>query len=188
VLLGTLTVPQSEAGSLPRPKFDGAEVITPDPISESGGGFFPTDDAFTIGTTVRSEDIDGDLITNDSENCLYAFNPDQLDRGRLNSDLADGRGDACQCGNLDEDPAHPGMVSADDVRPGLKLLAGALPDDAMRTNAEQLCSVSGLTEGGEPATSCNIADLVVLQRAVSQDGELNDECIRAQAAALAIGQ
>ncbi|MCH7644484.1 MAG: thrombospondin type 3 repeat-containing protein [Myxococcales bacterium] len=186
VLLGTLRVPQSEMGNLPRPKFDGAGmIVTTHPvISESDGGSFPSDLAFTIGTTVRSEDIDGDGITNDSENCLYAANPDQLDQGSLNSDLADGRGDACQCGNLDEDPANPGMVSADDVRPGLKLLAGALPDDAIRTKVEQLCSVSKISTGGALATSCNIVDLVVLQRAVSGGGELNDECIRAQAAAL----
>jgi hypothetical protein len=182
VILGRLTVPTSEAGNLPRPKFDGAGLITTDPvIFESDGGSFPSDQAFTMGTTVRSEDIDADGIANDSENCLYAPNPDQLDRGKLNSNLADGRGDACQCGNLYEDPLNPGMVGTDDVRPGLQLLAGALPDGPIRTNVEQLCSVSRLSMGGEPATSCNIADLVVLQRAVSGSGGLDDECIRAQA-------
>jgi hypothetical protein len=190
VLLGTLTVPESEAGNLPRPKFDGAQQFAETVILESTGFSFAKEDAFTMGTTVRSEDIDEDGITNDSENCLYAHNPLQLDQGRLNSDLADGRGDACQCGNFDEAPANPGMVGVNDVRPGLQLLAGALPEGEISTKEEQLCSVSNLATGEAPATSCNIADLVVLRRAVRPGGSsgVNYECTRAQAAALSSGQ
>ena len=48
-------------------------------------------------------DFDGDTITDVSDICPFAADPNQLDSGGIWSELADGIGDGCQCGDLNYD-------------------------------------------------------------------------------------
>ena len=189
VFLGTLRVPASQAGTIPTPTFSGASDIMTPVIELPGGGSFDIAAASLSGSTVITEDSDGDGITNDTENCVFFPNPDQLDGGGLNQAIADGFGDACQCGDLGIDPELPGVgvVSAADVMAGAMLVAGAVVDPVLQAAAEALCSVSGDSAGAGDPTSCNIKDLVVLQQATAGSGNLQSVCLRAVAASLSTG-
>jgi hypothetical protein len=183
VILGTLRI--LEGFPIPQPTSEGTAAFTAgaglgEPVVLTSGSF-EIASAFLSGTGAQTNDWDGDGITDDSENCLYAFNPDQADHGRLNDDtLFDGIGDACQCGDFlvrpdpGADPVRDGAVLWDDVEGGLDWLVGAMGDETSR----EFCSVVTDPSGG---TACNIKDLVVLRREILGQGTmLQQECTRAK--------
>jgi hypothetical protein len=56
-------------------------------------------------------DWDGDGVADAADNCPYAANPGQEDRGGVNSSSPDGVGDACECGDV----SGNGRVNGQDV-------------------------------------------------------------------------
>jgi hypothetical protein len=178
VILGTLAIPEGDPP--PVPTSEGTVLFTNlaglgEPIMLPTGSFSIAS-TFLAGSGVVTSDRDGDGITDDSENCLNAFNPDQDDRGGLLQTTFDGLGDACQCGNLFKDPSKPGALFADDVVSGLKFLAGALSDP----DAPEICSVSTEADGSRAGAECNIKDLVVLKRATNGAGGVQQACSRTE--------
>lgn len=98
-------------------------------------------------------DGDGDSVMDGSDNCPYASNPDQADRGGVGAgSLADGIGDACQCGDITGD----GRVSVADVTVLRRSLL--IPPTATQTRP-QLCDVGG-------SAGCSLADSVIISRAL----------------------
>ena len=71
----------------------GKEVLNP--VPEGSGpdpraAFGPHEERATPGYVfVASVDLDGDAVADEADNCIYVFNPEQLDRA------GDGIGDAC---------------------------------------------------------------------------------------------
>ncbi len=181
VILGTLSVPEGRAA--PTPTSVGVVAFAQLaglglPLQPNVGLDSSLGDAFLSGTGADTLDSDGDAITDDSENCLHAFNPDQSDRGGLMLTHFDGRGDACECGDLFKDPNNPGAVFDNDVNSGLQFLAGGL----IEPDAPEFCSVATERDGSSLGTECNSKDLVVLQRVTgpSSSGSLEQACPRAQ--------
>ncbi len=119
-------------------------------------------------------DPDGDLVPGDGngsgvagdfpcagsavgcdDNCAFAPNPSQADTGGPGA-LADGSGDACQCGDL----SGEGQLTAADAHAAREELAGfATGTDLSR------CNVVG-PAGGQPGT-CLLDDVVRIERAVA---------------------
>jgi hypothetical protein len=178
VILGTLRVPTVPPGTSqpPAPTAEGVDAFVVAaglgaPVTPTIGVPPPLGGAFMTGTNNSTLDSDLDTITNDAENCPHTVNPGQEDNGGLRSAVFDGRGDACQCGDLMVGlPERDGAVWPDDVRAGLQFLV----DPTGESSVEEFCSVS---EGVE----CNIKDLVILQRATSPVllGPLEQACPRA---------
>lgn len=96
-------------------------------------------------------DGDGDAIANGLDNCPAAANADQSDVGGIEPAGPDGIGDACQCGDVDDD----GGVRAADRAQLRQWLAGL----AQALAAPQKCSVA------QPQ-SCSILDATILGRAL----------------------
>ena len=127
---------------------------------------------FTTGAV--SEDSDGDLISNDTDNCAQARNDLQLDTGSVDSSDPDGIGNVCQCGNagvvLD---ATDGTVDASDVM----LVQNALLAPGSNTEVTAICSVDGdsvMSVGG--VDECNIKDVLMLDLAISTGVPLDQVC------------
>jgi hypothetical protein len=186
VILGTLRVPAG-TDPAPTPTLDGvqafidlaSQLVIGSPVKKNSGTDTSLNDTFLSGTGASTLDRDRDTITDDSENCVYAYNPLQEDNGGLLTPSFDGIGDACQCGDLMvglSGAGRDGAVMPEDVRAGLLFLAGAPTDEA----TEKLCSVA--KGAGETGADCNIKDMVVLQRATRPNGSGNIEqtCSRGQ--------
>ncbi|MFQ5515273.1 MAG: SMP-30/gluconolactonase/LRE family protein [Myxococcota bacterium] len=110
-------------------------------------------------------DHDADGVLDAEDNCAFASNPLQEDSGGLSSSLGDGRGDACQCGEVSGD----GVVDDVDLLQIRRWLTGSAP-----LAVEARCSVRGAEE-------CDIVDAVVLSRVLSGRGpELETVCTAAQ--------
>ncbi|MEX2205694.1 MAG: FG-GAP-like repeat-containing protein [Myxococcota bacterium] len=107
------------------------------------------------GTDPTLADSDGDTALDGSDNCPITANPTQSDVGGLSGEPADGIGDACQCGDVDDD----GIVGPADVEAYRDSLAD--PDGLPLTPAGVAkCSVI------ESAAPCEILDVTVIQRAL----------------------
>lgn len=114
-------------------------------------------------------DRDGDGLTDAKDNCPEEPNLDQLDRGGPGSGgteggVGDGTGDACQCGDTTDD-GDPGQPDVDEIRT-------ALADPAQGLAAPEKCNVVGATDpsdvdGDGLPDDCNVADVVVLRRALA---------------------
>ena len=89
---------------------------------------------FSAGVA-SAQDADGDGVPDTSDNCVYTANADQLDVGGLGAPSSDGVGDACQCGDLNDD----GVVDLLDAALYQRGLAGVLPVAL----PEDKCSVIG---------------------------------------------
>lgn len=101
-------------------------------------------------------DFDEDGLADDQDNCPFFPNPGQEDDGGLNTTNPDGLGTACQCGDVDDD----GWVGNFDIETYRHFLADP--------NGNPL-PIAGLSKGsviGGP-TDCDIADVVVLRRALA---------------------
>jgi len=189
VTLGILEVPATAVDVTPSITLNGAWEVAPPPSIFVTPGDFTYDETVGLnGTAATSEDSDGDRVSNDTDNCLFAANDDQLDRGGLNTTVADGRGDVCQCGESSDDgcilPAdHPQEPGLGDVVELQMVLAGATPN----AEADARCSVSSAASGSEDSTACNILDVIAVQQAVEEvpGAQLEPVCLRAVAAGLA---
>jgi hypothetical protein len=143
----------------------GAAIVmqTADPFVRADEIDIGDSDYALIGSGQAVEDSDGDGFVNNTDNCLYVAN-DQSDSGGLDTALADGRGDACQCG----DANHDGQVRTADVAALRQVLSGQTSDTA----AKELCSVSG-------NTVCDVKDVLVLSDTlVNPSGGLPPACAR----------
>jgi hypothetical protein len=85
------------------------------------------------------------------DNCPFIWTAEQ---GQTNSDALPA-GDACQCGDIDED----GRVTALDATIAREHLVGATLSGPF---AAERCNVIGPSDGG--ASDCDVADIYVLQR------------------------
>jgi uncharacterized repeat protein (TIGR03806 family) len=102
-------------------------------------------------------DSDGDGVSDLSDNCPYVAN-DQTDTGGIGAGSApDGRGNACQCGDL----LHDGRVTISDMLELRRSLAGssAFPPDL------GLCNVFDPQEGARG--DCDLLDAVAGSRALA---------------------
>ncbi len=94
-------------------------------------------------------DTDGDGVANADDNCPATANADQSDRGGVGSIIPDGIGDACQCGDVNND----GKVTNTDSTL-IKLFMFGLTMPSMNTD---FCDVNG-------DSSCTNTDSVLIQR------------------------
>jgi hypothetical protein len=111
-------------------------------------GFWPI-----VGGGFPNLDSDGDVIQAFRDNCAYTFNPGQTDSGGVDDVLADGIGDACQCGDVDDD----GIVDDLDVLAYRDSLADPI-GSALSPAGVSKCSVI------DSAGPCEILDVSVTQR------------------------
>ena len=102
-------------------------------------------------------DTDGDGIPDSSDNCPYTFNPDQKDSGGIGvGSPPDGIGDACQCGDVDNN----GSVTSTDATILARSLVGLSPYFSVAAMPGILkCDVNG--DG-----LCNSADKTIIGRAL----------------------
>jgi len=191
VSLGVLKVPTGVDDPTTPPllyqdPFDAAAVASPNPPIMKAPGATAHDliDRNLTQQAADNTDSDKDGISEDTDNCRYAKNglaePNpQSDVGGLSpSDRPDGRGDVCQCGEGD----GTGEIDANDLMELRRVLARN--DPVADEDALARCSVSTAIFGAEDAQSCNIKDLMDLQRALDAgsfpvgDGNV---CLRAMA-------
>jgi len=130
------------ASSLPFPLEAGDPDC--DGVPDDGDGSGTAGDHFCVGSVVPPCD----------DNCPNAVNPDQSDQGGLLSDLPNGRGDACECGDGSDD----GRVDGVDWVWLARSLASLPPALA----APEKCQV--LAEG-----PCDGLHLLQLRRALAGD-------------------
>jgi hypothetical protein len=98
-------------------------------------------------------DSDADVIPAWRDNCPFAFNPTQSDTAGILDPTPDGVGDACQCGDVDDD----GDVDDFDVFAFRDDLAGLAPLSAEGTAK---CTVIGASG------PCTVLDVSVTERAL----------------------
>ena len=107
--------------------------------------------------STMSEDADSDERRNEDDNCIYTANTSQMDSGGLewiDSNLPEGMGDACQCGDATGD----GIVSSSEAVDLAGLLGHLVsPDESV----EGRCSV-------DDEESCTIRDIVIHKRTLGQ--------------------
>ncbi len=141
---------------------DGAEVNThgtnPNLVDTDGDGLGDGVEVNVYGTSPILADTDGDAAQDGADNCPVTANPTQSDVGGVSGGPADGIGDACQCGDVDDD----GSVDSADVVAYRDSLAD--PDGLPLTSAGVAkCSVIG------SAGPCEILDVSVIQRALESE-------------------
>jgi len=157
-------------------KFEGLQVVggSDFPLIEidvSMNGQVCLDTAIQIrAEPAPPDDVDGDYIPNDSDNCPGAFNPDQADRDldrlgdacdlcpdystTINTDFdQNGIGDPCECGDQTQD----GVVNVVDiVSINLAIFGAVLTSPLCDTNFDDECDVRDIVGAnrkifGEPA-------------------------------------
>jgi len=100
-----------------------------------------------------SADGDLDFLGSDCDNCAHAANPLQEDRGGIGAgSAANGRGDACECGDVTGD----GRVTTADA---VSITRSLLVPPTATLAKPQLCDVGG-------SAACSTADAVVITRAL----------------------
>jgi hypothetical protein len=111
-----------------------------------------------IGAFDPADDLDGDGIQDLGDNCPFAVNTAQTNRGAFldPNDDADAFGDACQCAESTNDGAVLDPDDFDEIR---EYLAGRITNPVIAQETESRCSVAGPTD-------CNIRDLVYLKLAL----------------------
>jgi hypothetical protein len=155
--LGTFTL-GNPTGEPPVITLEGASTVAGLPLGspfvEPGGTLLEGSQALLTGAGATGEDFDGDGIQNETDNCAFAFNPGQENRGGFLTTVADTSGDECQCGDLDLN----GQILNDgsDVLRLRQVVAGLVSTE----NSIALCSVSD-------APDCDIKDVIVLARALA---------------------
>ena len=118
-----------------------------EPLWDSDCDEIPDDGGPGTGACATGQTLDCD------DNCPYTWNPDQLDTGGAGvSSIADGIGDACQCGDVSGD----GRVSSIDVAIIMRALMQPPRSTMLRPD---LCNVGG-------STDCTSADASIAFRAL----------------------
>ena len=112
--------------------------------------YFPAQAA--LGNGYDFPDDDGDGLSHVDDNCPYAANADQLDRGGLNTATPDGIGDACQCGDV----SGNGIVNGQDANTIARHGLGIAPNPLFSVPGN--CDVSG-------SGRCNGQDANAIRRA-----------------------
>ncbi|MGD8397121.1 MAG: thrombospondin type 3 repeat-containing protein, partial [Candidatus Eiseniibacteriota bacterium] len=143
--------------------------LPPDsPFVEPGGTLVQGDQALLTGAGATGEDFDGDGVQNDTDNCVFAYNPSQENRGGFLTSTADNFGDFCQCGDLDQNGKL--LNDGSDVLRLRQVVAGLLSDQ----ESLALCSVADTAQ-------CDMKDVIVLERALAQKPAppLAAACLRA---------
>jgi len=139
---------------------DGSLLLCP-----SGGGLTSPASSVTVASGIP-DDSDGDLRRNFEDNCIYTPNADQLDQGGFQTEVEDGVGDMCQCGEgeangvVDED----GLANAD-----LTAMLDYLKGNPSLDFDETRCSLQN-------PSSCTIHDAALLHRAVNGGGAPANQC------------
>ncbi len=111
-------------------------------------------------------DADGDGLCDADDNCPFAPNGDQADRGGISRAVADGIGDVCQCGDV----TGNGVVNSTD---GLAISRQTLGLPSAGFRVADLCDV-----GGVPG--CTATDgLIVTQASVFTGPGIQQVCPRA---------
>lgn len=122
--------------------------------AECDDGDICTTDSCSAGACVHSPvgpDTDGDWICDAEDNCPRRVNPSQSDLGGIGSGSPpDGVGDACQCGDLDDD----GVVTPADPLLLRQVFA----------HVATVGEAGGFKCGVLPWRTCSIADVTVLER------------------------
>ena len=163
--LGTLKIPGVGvyAGDPPVVTLQGVEDLVTPAVENLPTTSLTVADFLLTGAGATGEDYDADASPNDSDNCRYAYNPDQMDQGGVLTVGADGRGDACECGDGNGDGGVNGNVSVPledtDVESLQKVLSGQTSTDSPEQAAR--CSTYG-------NTACDILDIVILSGAVQE--------------------
>jgi len=149
---------EKAAGNPPPLVIEGANAVSPvgTAVLESNAGSVDTQNVALTQAGALLQDLDGDGIIDESDKCVYAYDPTNTDRGGLLGAVPDGIGDVCQCGD-GNGPSVPvsqggGVVDNNDVMLLEKALTGELTDLEVGLR----CSVSG-------DSTCDIKDAVVLQ-------------------------
>ena len=109
-------------------------------------------------------DSDGDGPPDFADNCRYVTNPSQSDVGGVGpGSVPDGIGDACQCGEVNDD----GRVLALD----LAALRAGLTGSTAGITAAQRCNAIGPVDATVLSTGmradCNVVDVAVVSRALA---------------------
>jgi hypothetical protein len=158
--LGTITILGNTAGNPPTLTLAGATTVSLFRTGVEGPFIEPSGDTILdaptqlTGTGAQGEDFDADGVGNNSDNCVFTFNPLQTNNGGFMTAIANTFGDDCECGDLDGN----GQILADgsDVSRLREVVAGIVTTE----NSLELCSVSGSPE-------CDIKDAIVLERALA---------------------
>jgi len=139
-------------------------VLTPAEVNGDTAAFLVGGEAsavlafYTTDPRILVADDDGDGVPDASDNCRYAENPGQEDRGGVGSGSPpDGIGDACQCGDVSGD----GRVTLSDA---LLVSRSLLVPPAASLARPALCDVAGVVS--PTASRCTISDAVTLRRAL----------------------
>jgi len=112
-----------------------------------------------------SADDDLDFLGSDCDNCAYASNPLQEDRGGLGAgSAANGRGDVCECGDVTGD----GRVTTADA---IAITRSLLVPPTAALAQPQLCNVGG-------SAACTTADATIATRAllVPATAQISEVC------------
>jgi len=112
-------------------------------------------------------DVDGDGVANADDNCPFVANAGQEDTGGLGAGSPpNGRGDACECGDVSGD----GRVTTADAA---LIQRALLAPPAATLVRPALCDVGG-------APGCSIADAAIVQRALltPPKAEIAERCAR----------
>jgi hypothetical protein len=166
VLLGRLYVETATTSLPPTLTTNGAALVngTNKPFVRSDAVPVGSNDYSIIVSGQAIEDSDRDGYVNVTDNCTQWAN-DQLDTGGFDTNLADGRGNACECGDGSQD----GEIRDADVMALRQVLAGQTVSQA----AKELCSVAG-------DTICDVKDMMVLTDQLdSPTGSVSQSCARA---------
>jgi hypothetical protein len=112
-----------------------------------------------IFVAVPTSDADLDSVLDAADNCPLRANPGQSDVGGAGSALADGIGDACQCGDVSND----GGIDGIDVAAFRGALASGQVDSLP---GAAKCRVNGAY------APCSVLDVTLLRRALAPGGPL----------------
>jgi hypothetical protein len=137
------------------PALGGGTVV---PLVDPAGTPRNIEQVKLIGAFNPSDDLDGDGIQDLGDNCPFADNTAQTNRGAFldANDDADAFGDACQCAESTGDGAVLDPDDFDEIR---DYLSGRITNPVIAQEIESRCAVAGTTE-------CNIRDLIFLEMAI----------------------
>jgi hypothetical protein len=165
---GPVLVSFDGSGTVGTVGFDDEDVLEWDAISSTWSlaydgsvqhAGWPSADLDAAHALCGAGDPDCDGIVA-GDNCPDEYNPGQLDSGGLNTAVADGIGDACQCGDV----SGNGIIQLNDAT----IIKRAILTLPPGLTAPLLCNVAGPTDpsGGALPTDCALNDATVVKRAI----------------------